>query len=115
MTIIKQVFHKDNLRVEQFFVFNLYVTKVINFIYLYCPHEKVEKSSSKNLNYLKRLYQINKGILKASKNNHNLWKAVKGTRTSAYQWLNHLSANPTNWPNTQTICRQIADEMFECA
>ena len=44
MTIIKQVFHKNNLRVEQFFVFNLYVTKLINFIYLYCPHEKVEKS-----------------------------------------------------------------------
>ena len=54
MTIIKQVFHKNNLRVEQFFVFNLYVTKLINFSYLYCPHEKVEKSSSKNLKLFKK-------------------------------------------------------------
>ena len=22
--------------------------------------------------------------------------------------------NPTKWPNTQTIRRQIADELFEC-
>ena len=28
--------------------------------------------------------------------------------------INPLSANPTKWPNTQTIRRQIADELFEC-
>ena len=27
--------------------------------------------------------------------------------------LNPLSASPTKWPNTQTIRRQIADELFE--
>ena len=28
--------------------------------------------------------------------------------------FNPLSANPTTWLNTQTICRQTADEWFEC-
>ena len=29
--------------------------------------------------------------------------------------INPLSANPTKWANTQTICRQFAaDELFEC-
>ena len=28
--------------------------------------------------------------------------------------INHLSANPTKWPNTQTIRRQIANELLEC-
>ena len=28
--------------------------------------------------------------------------------------LNPLSAKPTKWPKTQTIRRQIADELFEC-
>ena len=28
--------------------------------------------------------------------------------------INPLSANPTNWSNTQTIRQQIDDELFEC-
>ena len=29
--------------------------------------------------------------------------------------VNPLNANPTKWPNTQTIqTKQIADELFEC-
>ena len=28
--------------------------------------------------------------------------------------INPLNANTTNWPNTQTIRRQFADELFEC-
>ena len=28
--------------------------------------------------------------------------------------FNPLNANFTKWSNTQTICRQIADELFEC-
>ena len=27
---------------------------------------------------------------------------------------NSLSANPTEWSNTQTIRRQISDKLFEC-
>ena len=30
------------------------------------------------------------------------------------QIANPLSTNPTKWSNTQTIRRQIADELFEC-
>ena len=29
-------------------------------------------------------------------------------------FFNPLNANPTKWPNTQTIHWQIADELFEC-
>ena len=29
-------------------------------------------------------------------------------------FLNHWSTNPTKWSNTQTICGQFADELFEC-
>ena len=31
-----------------------------------------------------------------------------------FQNHNPLSANPTNWSNTQTIRRQFADELFVC-
>ena len=29
-------------------------------------------------------------------------------------YLNPSSVNPTKWSNTETIRRQIADELFEC-
>ena len=47
------------------------------------------------------------------KNNGNVY-CIKPVITHVNGKFNPLSANPTKWSNTQTICLQIADELFEC-